>query len=128
MSRHTRKNKMDGGSNKKSDHVYLTTKMTMGPNTDPNYKPIGIIHRSETVGLNILRRLGTDLSNFFGGKGFDVGVYNYCRERVLRRMEDFVNKDQLVTDIKFDMETVGATVALHVYGTLCEKIKSDEDK
>ena len=118
MSRHTRK-LVKGGN--RSDHIHTSSKMIMGPITDPSYKHIGIIHCSQIAGINVLRQLGTDWANFFGGKGFDEAVYDYCRKRILNKLEDLLHKDQIVADLKFDMETREGTITLHAHGTLYEK-------
>ena len=125
MARFTRK---VGGTKSKEEpnNIFLSKDLSTNPNTDPEYREIGIVHRSEMAGINIIRTLAKDIVNIVGVSGIDGAVYIYLRNQMLKKLEGFVGKDQKIANIRFDFETNERTfsgmVMLHAYGTLYEKI------
>ena len=125
MARFTRKS---GGAKSKEEpnNIFLAKDLSTSPNTDPEYREIGIVHRSEMAGINIIRTLTKDIVNMVGLSGVDGAVYVYLRNQILKKLEGLVGKDQKIANIRFDFETnerfFAGMVMLHAYGTLYEKI------
>jgi hypothetical protein len=97
-----------------------------------DYKSIGILHITESSGINALRSIGTDFANIFGSKGFDNGIYDHLRNITFDKVNGMLKDGQKVFNMRLDFETnpQGATIFLHFYGDLCEPIpkKNDDTK
>jgi hypothetical protein len=92
-----------------------------------DYKQIGIIHISDSAGLNFVRQFGTNLANTFGSKGFDNAIYDQLRNKVLAKLQGMIENNNKVFNVRIDVESSGATSAtifVHLYGDLCEPISS----
>ena len=90
-----------------------------------DYKQIGIIHISDSAGLNFVRQFGTNIANTFGSKGFDNSIYDELRNRVLTKLQGMIDPNNKVFNVRIDVESSGptsATIFVHLYGDLCEPI------
>ena len=92
-----------------------------------DYKQIGIIHISDSAGLNFVRQFGTNMANTFGSKGFDNSIYDELRNKVLTKLQGMIDLDNKVFNVRIDVESSGptsATIFVHLYGDLCEPTSS----
>ena len=91
-----------------------------------DYKQIGIIHISDSAGINALRQIRTNLANTFGSKGFDNAIYDQLRNKVLAKLQGMIeNNNNKVFNVRIDIESSGAasaTIFVHLYGDLCKPI------
>ncbi len=108
-----------GGS--KENNIYLSKHLSTDPNTDPNYHEIGIVHRTEIKGINLVRDIVTNILNNVGLGGVDSSVYVHLRNKMLTELEELVEKDQKIANIRFDFGHGVGNIVLHAYGTLFEK-------
>ena len=108
-----------GGSN--TNNIYLSKHLSTDTNTDPEYTEIGIVHRTEIKGLDLIRDTVTSISNTVGLSGVDSSVYVNLRNTMLTKLEELVEKDQKIANIRFDFGHGIGIVILHAYGTLFEK-------
>ena len=108
-----------GGS--KTNNIYLSKHLSTDPNTDLDYHEIGIVHRTEIKGISLARDIITKVSNTVGLSGVDSSVYVNLRNTMLTKLEELVEKDQKIANIRFDFDSGLGNVILHAYGTLFEK-------
>jgi len=108
----------------KQKDLYLFSSDKISIQSIPNdYKQIGIIHISDSAGLNFVRQFGTDLANTFGRKGFDNSIYDELRNKVLTKLQGMIEGNNKVFNVRIDVESSGATSAtifVHLYGDLCK--------
>jgi hypothetical protein len=123
-----RKNTKGGNENRNendiSSYVFRTNQISTQPNTDNTYKEIGVIHLSESVGVNIARGFITGLANTFGKKGFENILYDNVRNDALKLLQQKLTSTQKVSNIRMDVEGNVDLIYVHIYGTLLEKIKT----
>jgi hypothetical protein len=128
MNNKTKKNRnIHGGARDNSDiklYIYRTSKISTDPNVDPNYRKVGIVHYSDSAGINIVRGFGTGISNIFGAKGFDNTVYDTLRKQTLEKVKGLLTDNQIICScrMEFDIGTPSMIIH-HFYGTLYEKEK-----
>ncbi len=130
MNNKTKKNRnMHGGGTDNSDiklYIYRTSKISTDPNTDPNYRKVGIVHYTDSAGINLAREFGTGISNIFGMKGFDNTVYDKLRKETLEKVQGLLSDNQIICSsrMEFDVTPKATTLIIHhFYGTLYEKSK-----
>lgn len=104
----------------KSDQLSIQSIPTIG------YKQIGIIHMSESAGINAVRQIGTNFANMFGSKGFDNTVYDKLRNQTFKKLINMISPNNKVFNIRMDLETSSKDtgIFLHLYGDLCEQTGS----
>jgi hypothetical protein len=130
------KDKGDAGESKEMENettnanptIFSTENISLQP-IPKDYKSVGILHITESSGINALRSMGTEVFNIFGSKGFDNGVYDYLRKTTFERVNETLNSGQKVFNTRLDFETnpQGSTIFLHLYGDLCEPIPKKND-
>jgi len=103
--------------------IFSTEKISL-QSIPKDYKSVGILHITESSGINALRSMGTEVFNILGSKGFDNGIYDYLRgitfDNVIRTLKD--GQKVFNTRLDFEMNPQGSTIFLHLYGDLCEPI------
>jgi hypothetical protein len=131
MTRFTRK-KGGAPSKENPNNIYLSKHLSTNPNTDPEYIEIGVVHRTEIAGINLVRTIVKNYANIFGLSGVDSSVYIYLRNKILKQLDKLVEKGQKIANIRFDFEVnerdFSGMAILHAYGTLYEKIKKDKSE
>jgi hypothetical protein len=128
-----RTRKIGGGPSKEEpNNIYLSKQLSTNPNTDPEYQEIGVVHRTEIAGINVMRTLIKRYANVVGLSGVDSSVYVYLRNKILKQLDKFAEKDQKIANIRFEFATnerfYSGMVVLHAYGTLYEKFKTDKSE
>ena len=117
----TTNNSQDINTSSNNATIFFTDKISIQsmPN---NYKSVGIIHITESSGINVLRGIGTDVANIFGNKGFDNSVYDHLRKITFDKVNSTLNNKQKVFNTRLDFGTnpQGTTIFLNLYGDLCE--------
>jgi uncharacterized protein YbjQ (UPF0145 family) len=112
-------------STENPNNIYLSKHLSTNPNTDPDYQEIGVVHRTEIAGINVMRSIVKKYANFVGISGMDSSVYIYLRNKILKELDRLVEKHQKIANIRFDFETnersYSGMIMLHAYGTLYEK-------
>ena len=132
-TRTTRKNKTKtarryprtrGGLDVKNNRneIFSSSKLSTQPCNNPNYRRIGIVHLSDSIGINFLRNNATDLFNAFGAKGFDNSIYDQLRNTCFRKLAQSINDNQQICNIRVDIERDVSLIYMHVYGTLFERV------
>jgi hypothetical protein len=98
------------------------------PNTDPSYRHIGLIHFTDSAGINLVRGFFTDVANIFGKKGFDNTIYDGLRKSTLEQIQKMLKPNQKVCScrMEFDMAPTNTMIFHHFYGTLYEKNGSSD--
>lgn len=116
-------NNQKGGSGTKEDYVFISNKISTQPNTDTNYKEIGVIHITESGAVNALKDFATGIVNLFGSKGFDNSVYDKARNLALKKIMKHMDINQKISNLRMDVENNHNSTLffIHLYGTLLEK-------
>ena len=138
-TRTTRKNKTKtarrysrtrGGLDVKNNRneIFSSPKLSTQPCNNPNYRRIGIVHLSDSVGVNFLRNNATELFNVFGAKGFDNSIYDQLRNTCFRKLAQSINDNQQICNIRVDIERDASLIYMHVYGTLFERIAPETNR
>jgi len=105
-------------------NIFLSQNISTQPNTDKNYKEIGVVHITESEGINFIKNIGTGVANFFGRKGFDSSSYHKARLKALENISNLINKDnQKICNLRMDIDinSKSRLVFVHLYGTLMER-------
>jgi hypothetical protein len=116
--------KISGGKKEKNEKVvFLTDKISTQSNHDDQYKEIGIVHMSEAGSVNVVREFGTGLANVLGRGGFDSTIYDEIRDKTLNKLNNLIQDNQKVCNLKIDVENVKANKLfyIHLHGTLLQK-------
>ena len=111
------------GGSEKADYIYLSKNVSTQPNTDINYKEIGIAHITESGAINALKGIATGIVNVFGAKGFDNSVYDVTRNKALKKIMEQLDANQKICNLRMDVENNPASSLffIHLYGTLLQK-------
>jgi hypothetical protein len=121
-------NKLKGGSATSTastnNFVFKSQFISSQPNTDSNYKEIGIIHITEKAAINIIKGFATGVAGIFGRKGFDTVNYDIARNKALTKIVAQINTNtQRICNLRMDIEGNPDSFFIHLYGTLLEKRK-----
>jgi len=112
--------KMSDPANKK-DFFYLNKNISTEPNKSKAYIRQGLLHFTDSMGINALRESLTSISNFFGAKGLENAVYDRLRNLALTKVGILLEENQRCYNTRLDFEREDETIFVHVYGTLYVK-------
>jgi len=112
--------KMSDPNNKKS-FFYLNNNISTEQNKSKAYVRQGVLHFTDSMGINALRDTFTAISNFFGSKGIENAVYDKLRSVALTKVGILLDEDQRCYNTRFDFEREGDTIFVHIYGTLYKR-------
>lgn len=112
------------GGESVNEYLFMTTNISTQPNIDPMYEEIGIIHQTETAGINLLRGAVTNFANVFGASGIDTKIYDQLRNTLLDKIEKQLNQMKnsglalKVSNLRMDIDIQEAQLIMTAYGTL----------
>jgi hypothetical protein len=111
-----------GGEPDISTFIFASDKISTQPNSDNSYKEMGVIHYTESAGVNAVRGIATDISNFFGAKGFDNSLIDGLRNSTLNKIKNLITANQKICNLRMEIDNSNPTLIFHhVYGTLLQK-------
>uniref|UniRef100_A0A6C0D5V5 Uncharacterized protein n=1 Tax=viral metagenome TaxID=1070528 RepID=A0A6C0D5V5_9ZZZZ len=122
------KQKMTDILSASKEEIFKSDKISTQPCNDPEYKEIGVIHKSESIAVNILRDFGTDFFNAFGRQGFDNSIYDQLRNTCFQKLQDSITDNQRICNVRADIERDKSSIYMHVYGTLMENKNMGSEK
>ena len=107
-------------------YFFETKDISTQPNIDPDYEEVGIIHITDTLGVNIVREGATSFFNIFGQKGFDNSRYDVVRNEVLKLMVAEMKKQNIdrVCNVRMDASPgseYNSMIIANIYGTALRK-------
>lgn len=108
-------------------YVFMSQQVSMEPNTDDEFTHMGVVHVTDSAGINVLREGISGLANFFGSKGIENAVYDYARNGALKKLVGVLKTNQKVCNLRMDMDVKDSMVFVHMYGNLYEN-ESEEDE
>jgi hypothetical protein len=118
-------NKQKGGASVKKTanySIFSSNNISTQPNTDINYKEIGVVHITEKGAINILKGFATGVAGIFGKKGFDTVNYDIARNKALLKIMTQINiQTQKICNLHMDIEGNPDSFFVHLYGTLLER-------
>lgn len=121
--RNTKKNKKykKGGDDSVDKFIFTTKNISSQQNMDTNYEEIGLVHLTDSTAINIVRNFATGVTNVFGVKGFDNAVYDYARNSALQKIQQKINENQKISNLRMEVSFDNTLVFVHLYGTLLQK-------
>jgi hypothetical protein len=121
--RNTKKNKKckKGGDDSPDKFIFITKNISSQQNMDNSYEEIGLVHLTDSTGINIIRDFATGVTNIFGAKGFDNAVYDFARNSALEKLQQKINENQKISNLRMEVSFNKTLVFVHLYGTLLEK-------
>lgn len=105
-------------------NVFLNPRITTEFYKGTDYETVGLYHVTDTQGVHLMRVLGTELSNMFGGKGYETEVYDDLRKETLSKVNAFLteNPQYRITGVRMEFEQSRGHLLIHnLYGTLQKK-------
>ena len=101
--------------------LFKTNRISTQPNVDPNYEETGLVHMSESTGINVVRSTITGFASFLGKKGVDNVIYDKLRNDTLKKLEELLDKnpDSKICNLRMEFENPFPDLLYHhVYGTM----------
>jgi len=117
----TRRNRGGAEPEKFDTFIFNNAKISTQPNTDPNYEEIGLVHISESTGVNAVRSTITGVANFFGKKGVDNAIYDKLRNDTLTKLGHILEKtpNTKISNLRMEFDNPFPDLLYHhAYGSL----------
>ena len=95
-----------------------TNKISSQTTIDPGYKVVGILTHTVNVGINAVRGIATNISNFFGKSGFDVSRFNKAKQEGLSEINSMLKENQRLIGLSIDVDNTQSMICVHFTGTV----------
>jgi len=105
----------------KRDFFYINSNISTELNKDKTYKREGLLHFTDSVGINALRSGLTAIGSLFGSKGIENVIYDKLRNTALQKVGILLGEDRRCYNTRMDFERFNDTLFLHIYGTIYVK-------
>lgn len=94
---------------------------------EPNYKPVGIVHVTSVVGVNILRKYATTVRNIVGVKGTIDENMHQLRNELYVEIENVMNKKNIdkICNLGVAFAKDSGSLILSAFGTALRKVTMD---
>ena len=112
--------KMEDPENKR-DYFYINRNISTEFNKDKTYKREGIIHFSDSIGINAVRSTITEITNIFGKKGIETGIYDKLRNTALQKVSILLGENRRSYNTRIEIDRNLDTIFIHIYGTVYVK-------
>jgi len=95
---------------------------------EPNYKPVGIVHVTSVVGINILRSYATIARNVVGVKGTIDENMHQLRNEIYTEMENVMDKKNIdkICSVGVAFTKDSGSLILSAFGTALRRIAGNE--
>jgi len=103
------------------DYLFMNPNISTEPNKNKSYVRVGILHFTDSAGINVLRDTITSIGNWFGNKGIENIIYDKLRNTVLNKVGIILGENRRCYNTTIQIERIDETIFAHVYGTLYEK-------
>ena len=109
-----------------ASYFFPTKNISTQENKDSDYEEVGIVHITDTLGVNVIREGATSVFNIFGQKGFDNSRYDEARNSVLTLMVEEMEKRDIdrVCNVRMDASPGtenNSMIIANIYGTALRK-------
>ena len=108
-----------------SDYVYINSNISTEPNKNNSFVRIGVLHFTDSMGINAVRDALTSIGNLFGSKGFDNLIYDKLRNIALTKVGILLGENRRCYNTTIQIDRMNDTVFAHICGTLYEKKTAD---
>jgi len=105
----------------KRDYFYVNSNISTELNKDKTYKREGVLHFTDSVGINAIRSGLTAIGNLFGSKGIENVMYDKLRNTALQKVGILLGDDRRCYNTRMDFERFNDTLFIHIYGTVYVK-------
>jgi len=91
---------------------------------DPGYKPVGIVHVTSVVGINVVRTLATTIRNYVGVKGTIDENMHRLRNEIYNEMENVMDVKRIdkICHVGVAFTKDSGSLILSAFGTALRKI------
>jgi len=110
-----------------TDYLFLNPNISTEPNKNKSYVRKGILHFTDSAGINAIRDTITNIGNLFGSKGIDNIIYDKLRNTVLTKVGIILGENRRCYNTTVQIERIDDNIFAHVYGTLYEKKSGMEE-
>ena len=80
---------------KKDYNTFYFENITNQENTDNQYKEVGLVNIINSQPINILRSLMSKSSSVIGRKGYELSIYNYAINDLMKNVKDEMVKQSI---------------------------------
>jgi len=119
--------KKHGGDGALTDNMFMTSNISTEPNIDPAYQEIGIVHVTDTAGINAISNTITGIANIFGSKGADNPIFDKTRNDLLQKLQQQIKMAETpgmevkICNLRMDINIHTQLIVMTAYGTLLSK-------
>lgn len=117
MVKKTKKNNIKKGGS--YNNIINNQRFSTSKPQNTNMISKGIVHVTESVGINVARGIGTGFANLFGKSGFETTLYDEVKKKAFDKLSSMISDPSFfVGNIKMDIETTQNTIFCHLIGTI----------
>ena len=101
--------------------ILMSDQISTQTTVDAGYKVVGILTHTVNAGVNGIRVLATNVSNFFGKSGFDVTIFNNAKKKGLEEIQKKLTPQQKLIGLSIDVDNNEKLICLHFTGTIIQR-------
>ena len=101
--------------------IFNTTQISTQPNTDTNYKEVGIIHVSESAAIRMDRNVVENVYNTVGAHRFDTEVFDSARNLALNKLQEQLTENHKVSNLRMELSKGPGLIFVHLYGSILHR-------
>jgi uncharacterized protein YbjQ (UPF0145 family) len=115
--------KIESDENRTSKEFFDNPNISTWCFDSPNYKPVGIVHVTSVVGVNILRGYSTTVKNVIGFKGSIDENMHQLRNEIYIEMENVMEKENIdkICNVGVAFTKDAGNLILSAFGTAMRK-------
>lgn len=115
--------KIESDDDRTSKEFFDNPNITTWCFDNPNYKPVGIVHVTSVVGVNILRSYSTTVKNVVGFKGAIDENMHQLRNEIYIEMENVMEKENIdkICNVGVAFTKDSGNLILSAFGTALRK-------
>lgn len=115
--------KIESDENRTSKEFFDNPDISTWCFDEPNYKPVGIVHVTSVVGVNILRSYSTTVKNVVGFKGAIDENMHQLRNEIYIEMENVMEKENIdkICNVGVAFTKDSGSLILSAFGTALRK-------
>ena len=100
--------------------IFNTTQISTQPNTDTDYKEVGIIHVTESAAIRMDRNVVENVYNTVGAHRFDTEVFDSARNLALNKLQEQLTENHKVSNLRMELSKGPSLIFVHLYGSLLQ--------
>ena len=101
--------------------IFNTTQISTQPNTDTDYKEVGIIHVTESAAIRMDRNVVENVYNTVGAHRFDTEVFDSARNLALNKLQEQLTENHKVSNLRMELSKGPGLIFVHLYGSILHR-------